>query len=122
MPYPNLKPSSRDFDSGDFPVKSFRSQSGIESRILYGSRRTGAAVSFSYENISDTDANAFFTHFEEVKGTYGTFGLTANALAGWTPGSFNEGTGNQWRYDSPPQITNVRPGRSTVQIKLRAVL
>lgn len=122
MPYPNLKPSSRTFDSGDFPVKSFKSQSGVEARILYGSRRTGAEASFSYENITDAEATSFFTHFDEVKGTYGTFTLTANAEAGWAEGSINIGAGNQWRYDGPPQIANVRSGRSTVQVKLRAVL
>lgn len=122
MPYPNLKPTSRSFDSGDFPVKSFKSQSGVEARILYGSRRTGAEASFAYENIPDADADSFVSHFDEVKGTYGTFLLTENAEAGWSQGSINSGVGNQWRYAQPPQVSSVRPGRSTVQVKLRAVL
>lgn len=122
MPFPTLKPTARGFDAGDFPIRTYRSQSGVEARILYGSRRTGAQLSLSYENISDTDANSFLTHFDETRGTYATFTLPSNAAAGWTPGTINSGTGNAWRYAGPPEITNVRPGRSTVQVKLVAVL
>lgn len=122
MPFPTLKPSSRSFDAGDYPIRTFRSQSGVEARILYGSRRTGAQLQLSYENVTDTDANGFVTHFDEARGTYGTFALPAAAATGWTPGTIPAGAGNQWRYDGPPQITNVRPGRSSVQVKLVAVL
>jgi hypothetical protein len=122
MPFPNLKPTARSFDAGDFPIKSFRSQSGVESRILYGSRRTGAQLSLTFENITDTDANSFLTHFEETRGTFATFTLAANTASGWSPGSINPGAGNQWRYSDAPNISNVRPGRSTVQVTLVAVL
>ena len=64
MPFPNLKPTSRSFDAGDYPIKTFQSQSGVETRILYGSRRTGAQLSLSFDNISDTDANAFASTLE----------------------------------------------------------
>jgi hypothetical protein len=122
MPFPNLKPTSRAFDAGDYPIKTFQSQSGVETRILYGSRRTGAQLSLSFDNISDTDANAFVTHFDETKGTYSTFSLAGNTTSGWTPGTINAGTGNNWRYSGPPEISSVRPGRSSVTVKLVAVL
>ncbi len=122
MAYPTLKPSSRNFDAGDYPIKSFRSQSGAETRILYGNRRTGATASLTYENITDTNANSFVTHFDETKGTYLTFNLPTEAVAGWSPGTLNIGTGNAWRYAEAPSITSVKNGYSTVQIKLIAVL
>lgn len=122
MPFPSLKPTARSFDAGDFPVKSFRSQSGVEARILYGSRRTGAQLSLTYENVTDAEAKDFFDHFEEIKGTFGTFDINSNTRAGWANANFNIGAGNVWRYSEPPNITNVRPGRSTVQVKLVAVL
>ena len=122
MPFPNLKPTARSFDAGDYPIKTFRSQSGIEARILYGSRRTGAQLSLSFDNISDSDANSFLTHFEETRGTFTTFSLAGNTTAGWSPGNINAGTGNTWRYAGPPEIASVRPGRSSVTVKLIAVL
>ena len=35
MAFPNLVPTSRSFESGDYPVKAFRAQNGAETRILY---------------------------------------------------------------------------------------
>jgi hypothetical protein len=75
MAYPALRPTSRDFDPGSYPVKSFRAQSGAEVRILYGSRRTDQALTLAYDNIPDSDAQQFVTHFDEVFGTFSTFAL-----------------------------------------------
>lgn len=122
MAFPALVPSKRSFDAGDYPVKSFRSQSGVEARILYGSRRTGGTLQLDYENISDTNANLFVAHFEETKGTFSTFALDSNASYGWGAGVIDAGVGNQWRYSGSPQITNVRPGVSSVRVELIAVL
>jgi hypothetical protein len=122
MAFPSLIPSKRSFDAGDYPVKSFRSQSGVEARILYGSRRTGGTLKLDYENIPDANANLFIAHFEETKGTFSTFALDSNTSYGWDDGTIDAGVGNQWRYSNSPQITNIRPGVSSVSVELIAVL
>ncbi|NBS69764.1 hypothetical protein EBT31_12765 [bacterium] len=124
MPYPTLRPASRNFDPGDWPVKTFRSQSGVEVRILYGSQRTGLKLDLSYPNITDTQAEQFLTHFTETLGTLRTFSLPAEARAGWTgtASSLNVPTTQAWRYAQPPAVTAVRPGISTVTISLVGVL
>lgn len=122
MPFPNIKPASRAFTPGDFPSKSYKSQSGVETRILYGSRRTGGELSLSYENVTNANAQSFLTHYGETKGTYGTFSLPAGPYAGTTGTLLNPGAGNRWRYAEPPQVTSVKNGYSTVQVKLVAVL
>lgn len=125
MAYPTLTPSARNFDAGDYPVKTFKAQSGAEARILYGSKRTGMTLDLSYDNIADTQADDFVSHFDEVLGTYSTFALPSAVITGWSGVASAidaSATGNQWRYSQPPQITNVRPGRSSVQIKLIGAL
>lgn len=125
MAYPTYKPTARSFDAGDYPVKVFKAQNGSESRILYGSKRTNMKLSLSYENISDSRAAAFSSHYDEVLGTYNTFTLDSEATAGWDGGSGvidAVASGNQWRYESPPQISQVRPGISTVTVNLIGVL
>lgn len=122
MPFPNIKPASRAFSPGDFPMKMYKSQSGVETRILYGSRRTGGELTLSYENINDNIAAQFTTHYDETKGTYATFTLPSNTYAGTSSSYVNPGTGNAWRYAEPPQITSVKSGVSTVQVKLVAAL
>ena len=69
MAFPNLTPTSRSFESGDYPVKTFKSQNGAEVRILYGDKRTNMKLSLSYANITDAEAEQFLDHFDEVQGT-----------------------------------------------------
>jgi hypothetical protein len=124
MAYPTLQPTGREFDPGSYPVKTFRSQSGAESRILYGSKRVDQSLALTYENINDSQAEQFVTHFDEVRGSYDTFTLPAAVRAGWAASSstIDAVTGAAWRYDAPPQISSVKPGISTVQVKLVGVL
>ena len=124
MTYPVLAPSSRNYSTGDFPVRSYKSQSGAEVRILYGNQRTGMTLELSYDNITDSQATTFLTHFDQTKGTYTTFALPSRALAGWGGSTTAlDGNGaNAWRYESAPNITNVAPGISNVQVKLIGVL
>lgn len=124
MPFPGLVPSSRDYDGGDFPVRTYKSQSGVEARILYGSRRTGMTLSLSFDNVSDAQAEQFLDHYDETKGTYLTFTLPAEVFAGWNGNrdAIDAATGNAWRYEEAPSVTNVRPNVSTVQVRLIGVL
>lgn len=125
MPFPSLVPTSRSFDAGDYPVRTYKSQSGVESRILYGSRRTGMTLQLSFDNITDAQAEEFLDHYDETKGTYSTFLIPSTVKTGWTGNADALGAftaGNNWRYDGPPSVTNVRPGVSSVSVKLVGVL
>jgi hypothetical protein len=124
MTYPALAPTSRNYTTGDFPVRNYKAQSGAEVRILYGNQRTGMTLEMSYDNITDAQASTFLAHFDETKGTYLTFALPAKALDGWTGSTkyLDGGGANDWRYESAPTVTNVAPGISKVQVKLIGVL
>ena len=124
MSYPSLIPSSRNFNAGDYSYKTFKSQNGSETRILYGDKRTGMTLDLSYDNIADTAADDFITHYDSVKGGFETFDLPAAFRSGWSgnTSAIDAATGNKWRYDSPPTITSVRPGISSVTVKLVGVL
>ena len=63
MPFPVLEPTSRNFKPGNFAVKTYNAQSGAEVRILYGDTRTKMELSLGYDNISDAQAEQFFTHY-----------------------------------------------------------
>ena len=124
MPFPALSPTSRDFKPGDFAVKTYNAQSGAEVRILYGDKRTGMTLDLGYDNIADTAADDFITHYDETKGGFTSFTLPAAFRTGWSgnAAAIDAAAGNQWRYDGPPQITAVRPGISSVTVKLVGVL
>lgn len=124
MAYPTLQPTGRNFDPGSYPVKTFRAQSGAESRILYGSKRVDQVLQLTYDNITDSQAEQFVTHFDEVKGSYLTFTLPSAVRAGWAASNatLDAVSGAAWRYDAPPTINSIKPGISSVQVKLVGVL
>ena len=124
MPFPELRPTSRDFKPGDFAVKTYNAQSGAEVRILYGDTRTKMELVLGYDNIPDAQAEQFLTHYDETKGTFSTCLIPRETKAGWTAdlGSIGaESAGNRWRYADSPQVTAVRPGRSSVRVNLVGV-
>jgi hypothetical protein len=128
MTLPLLTPSSRQFDPGNWPVRTYNSQNGSEIRLLYGSQRFNLTLNLTYNNIADSDAELFLDDYISKNGTYKAFTLTtaeANALFnGWAgaPTALREPAGVEWRYDEPPKIESVIPGVSTVQIVLRGVI
>lgn len=124
MSYPSHKPTARAFDAGDYPIKTFKSQNGVEVRILYGDKRTGVRLQLSYDNIPDTDADDFIAHYDETKGSFLSFTLPSQFRSGWsgTAGAINVPADNEWRYESPPSIQQVRPGVSSVKVSLIGVL
>ena len=128
MTYPTLVPTERSFELGDWPAKKFRSMNGTEVRILYGTSETEAKLSLGYSNITDLQASEFVTHYRSLQGTYQRFALSQEVYSGWQ-GATTEGPDQvvrprnaRWRYESPPRISSVRPGVSSVQVSLIAVL
>ena len=122
MAFPTLTPSSRQFTPGSYPTKTFKAQSGSETRILYGSKRTGMQLALSYRNISDANAELFLDDYDSQKGTYTAFAINEELKGGWTGNSDALDSSDKWRYASPPQVTQVKPGISNVQVKLVGVL
>jgi len=126
----DLVPSARTFESGDYPVKTYKAQNGAEHRILYGDKRTNMKLSLTYANILDADAELFLDHYDTVQGTFQTFPLpSVNGVnptrGGWKGNKDALGAqtqGNDYRYEGPPQVAQVASGRSTVTVSLVGVL
>lgn len=125
MAFPSLTPSSRSFKAGDWPVKTFRTQAGTETRILYGNRRTGMTLDLSYDNITDANAELFLDHYNEMLGSFTTFTIPSETKRGWKGNSDAIDAvdyGNRWKYSEEPSIESVKPGLSNVSISLIGVL
>tara|TARA_R100000458_G_scaffold2029_1_gene1717 strand:- start:2645 stop:3022 length:378 start_codon:yes stop_codon:yes gene_type:complete len=125
MAFPSHKPTARAFSGGDWPQKKYVAQSGEETRILYGDKKTGLTMKLSYNNIADTKADDFFVHYDAMKGTYKTFSVPAEVRDGWsgTASYLKAGTyNNKWRFSGPPQVTQVKKGVSNISVTLISVL
>lgn len=127
-PFDLYRPTTRQFTTGSFPVKSFQAQNGAEIRILYGNQLTGKKLNLTYVNVTDAVAYHFIQHYVEMKGSYKTFTMLDQNedgfRSGWKgpkPGVGAEAWNMQYRYAEEPQIQSVYINRSTVSISLIAV-
>jgi hypothetical protein len=123
VPFPPVKPTGRSYTPGAYPTAEFKSLSGVTTRMLYGNRRSDAELSLEFGNITDTNAALILRNYEQVTPTGDWVSFTGNTgsvgaaaeLAVYLQES--GGSGLRWRYDGPPDVRSVVPGRSTVQVK-----
>jgi len=127
-PFDLYSPTTRQFTTGSFPVKSFQAQNGAEIRILYGNQLTGKKLNLTYVNVTDAVAYHFMQHYVEMRGSYKTFTMLDQNRDGFRSGWGGppQGVGAQtwrmqYRYAEEPQIQSVFRNRSTVSISLIAV-
>jgi hypothetical protein len=119
---------------GDFPSKTFTSQSGIQSTVQYGSRRTNQTIDLAYNNTTEAIAAAIYDHYLACRGTIYTFGLTEAAKSGNPTFHLGDSSasasnrysaapfGMKYKYAEPPQFDSIKPGRMSVTVKLTGVL
>jgi len=135
--FPTIKPSSRSYTPGTYPQVEFVAQNGAKTVLRYGNKKVDAKLSLGFTNITDSQANEILNLYEEVNSDYDYISFTsANALAGIASpptltstlidkmGEINA-SGNtmlRYRFDGPPTVSSVRPGRSNVQCKFVACL
>jgi hypothetical protein len=136
VPFPNIKPTSRSYTPGNFPRQIFRAQNGATTAVQFGKRVVDSSLKMTFANITDEQAMEIFDNFISVNDTdkdgnwdYVTFPFEAvtGAMAGINSDGLRrvmaETRGfRKYRYLSPPQVTSVFPGRSTVTIELRGYL
>ena len=86
--FPDLVPTARSMSPGDFAGKTFRSQSGVESRVQYGNKAFDKTLDLEYNNIADTSAALIHDHYLACNGTLYYFLLLEQPKAG-APGFHN---------------------------------
>ena len=122
----DLVPSTRNYSPGDYPQVEFEAQNGVKTVIRYGKYRTGATLTLGFDNISDDDAATILLHYEEVQSVWGEVNFDGTGVIEGASSNitsfFVERTELKWKYDGPPQVTSVYPGRSNVQCKVVACL
>jgi len=122
----NVTPSTRSYSPGEYPQVEFEAQNRVKTVIRYGKNRTGSSLSLGFDNILDSDAAAILQNYEDINSIWDevTFSGTnvINGADSALQSYFLERTELKWRYDGPPEVTSVYPGRSNVQCKFVACL
>ena len=130
--FPSIKPSSRTFTPGRYPQVEFVAQNGAKTVLRYGNKKVDAKLTLGFTNITDSQANEILKKYEEVNSDYDFIHFpSTSALAGINNLALRRKFGERdtsgntllrYRFDGPPTVTSVRPGRSNVQCKFVACL
>ena len=130
--FPNIKPSSRSYTPGKYPQVEFVAQNGAKTVLRYGDKKVDAKLTLGFTNITDSEVNEILSKYEEVNSVYNFIHFPLNSgLAGINDSTLRRTVGARdqsdntllrYRFDGPPTVTSVRPGRSNVQCKFVACL
>jgi hypothetical protein len=119
--FPDLVPSARNFQLGQFPVKTYRALSGAVLRRSFGNKAFGHTLDLQFDNVPESTVNAIIDHYTtQAGGTLG-FALPSSVFAGYSgtlQGKVATPSGIEWLYAEPPAITSVLKDRSSVTVRL----
>jgi len=119
--FPDITPSSRSYRAPERPRTVFQSQNGATTLIEFGSQQVDAKLDLQFRNITDDRAAEIITHYNGQDENKWVIFNTTRGLGGMGTKLYNVvekgDTKLRWRYSSPPEITSVYPGTSTVTCK-----
>ena len=135
LDFPDIEPSARVFNPGEFPRTLFESQNGAMTAVYFGDRPVNASLELTFRNIVDDKAHQIINHYKRCNRAdgngnwnYAKLPTTATGpLAGIGDADLRDTVGEtddnrRYRYADAPQVTSTFPGYSTVVVKLIAMI
>jgi len=122
--FPSIVPTSRNVTLGTYPVKRFNSIAGTGITRIYGSQPFGSGLEMNFENIPDSSASLISDCYNNARGGYDQIGIPETLWKGMEKKSglsLKLERDYIWRFAEPPRITSVRPGRSSVTVRLEGM-
>lgn len=119
--FPRIKPTTRSFKLGTYPIKTYRALSGATVKRAFGNRAYGYELQLSFDNISDDITSQLLGHYNATSAGFERFTLPADLFAGMTDTlrSYIQAPANiLWQYVDPPAVDSVYVGRSRVSVTL----
>jgi hypothetical protein len=121
VPFPSIRPSSRSFKLGAFPVKKYRTLSGVSVKRSFGNRPFAYELQLGFANIDDDTTASILNHYNNTSGGFSRFTLPDAVFSGVNSNLRNiarPSSSIRWEYAEPPQIESIIGGRSNVQVSL----
>lgn len=125
--FPNIKPTGRYYNAGEYPQTEFKSMNGATTVIRFGDRRIDSELKLSFKNITDDEAAAIVANYEDVNREWNYVRFTrldggVGAGEALQPYLQESKSGLRWRYVGAPEVTSVVPGISSVECQFRGTL
>lgn len=120
--FPAIAPTSRSVTQGQYAVKRFTSIAGTGVSRAYGSQPFGSALEMNFDNIPDSSALAIVNCYEDARGSYGALVIPSAIWNGMDELLKTRLERDYtWRFAEQPRVTSVRPGRSSVTVRLEGM-
>lgn len=119
--FPELQPSTRLYSPGRFPVETYRTYAGRETRVRRGSLAHGHRLDLTFQALTPDDAKSIRDHYVTQQGNFASFSLPSVVWTGVSGYATLLESGYRWIYNGPPQVNDESCGYQTVSVSLRAV-
>lgn len=119
--FPAIVPTSRSFELGQYPIKSYRSLSGATVRRSFGNKPFGYTLKLEFANVPEATVNSICDHYNGQSGGTVGFAVPAEVFAGYSTvlqGKIRTPAGIEWLYAEPPSIASVKASISSVTVSL----
>lgn len=119
--FPALKPTKRNFQLGQYPIKTYRALSGATIRRSFGNKPAGYTLDLEFANVEESIVNLICDHYNGQGGGTEGFVVPAAVFAGYSgtlQGKVRTPAGIEWLYVGPPSISSVIKGISSVTVQL----
>ena len=117
--FPALCPTERSYTAARWPVRSAESLGGVTSRRLFSDRASRAQLTLTFGNIPDDSAALIDQNHRDCAGELRVVSFPSTVAAGMSSNlsikALLPGAGLSWHWESPPEVTSIRPGFSTVR-------
>lgn len=119
--FPALKPATRRYSMGVFPVTEERGFGGGSIRFKHGTTSYSHELELGFVALTQAQAKLLRDHYRGQQGGYISFDLSAEAWAGHTSMTDLVPTTTVWRYSEPPEETHHDSGYVDVTLSLISV-
>ena len=123
--FPNYTPTSRSFEPGVYPQRSYRTLSGINVKRTFGNQPFGAKLEMEFDNVGTTVIDAILNHYKTQTAANERFKVyTTTApkpmagVASTTRDYLLDTSTLRWEYASPPRVESVRNELYRISVSL----
>ena len=119
--FPALKPATRRYSMGVFPVTEERGFGGGSIRFRHGSTAYSHSLELGFAALTQSEAKLLRDHYRTQQSGSISFGLSADAWAGHSSFTDLVPATTVWRYAEVPEESHYSSGYVDVTISLISV-
>jgi hypothetical protein len=119
--FPSLKPATRRYSMGVFPVTEERGFGGGSIRFRHGSTAYGHNLELGFVALTQAQAKLLRDHYRDQQGGYRSFSLSSEAWAGHTSFTDLVPITTVWRYSAVPEEQHRPGGYVDVSVSMMSV-